>query len=160
SANRGWAGEIALDVEYAHAMAPGAAILLVEASDASTSNLLAAVTYAAQQPGVVAVSMSWGSNEYSSETVDDRTFLTPNGHAGVTFLAASGDSGGVSSYPPASPNVVAVGGTSLQLDGAGNYLSESGWSGSGGALSRFESQPAYQVGVVTQSTTRRAMPDL
>lgn len=160
TANRGWSGEIALDVEYAHAMAPGANILLVEANDASIDNLLAAVTYAAHQPGVVAVSMSWGGNEDSTETLLDSRFVTPSGHNGVTFLAASGDSGGVTSYPPASPNVVAVGGTSLYLNSQGDYLSESGWSGSGGGLSLYENQPAYQNGVVTQSSTRRAMPDV
>jgi hypothetical protein len=160
AANRGWSGEIALDVEYAHAMAPGADILLVEATDSSLNNLLSAVSYAARQLGVVAVSMSWGGDEYSTETFDDSRFLTPSGHNGVTFIAASGDSGGVTSYPPASANVVAVGGTSLFLDSHGNYQSESGWSGSGGGISPYENQPAYQNGIVTQSTTRRTIPDV
>jgi hypothetical protein len=160
AANRGWAGEIALDVEYAHAMAPGADILLVEANDNSLNNLLAAVTYAAHQPGVVALSMSWGGDESATETFDDSRFVTPSGHNGVTFIAASGDSGGITSYPPSSPNVVAVGGTSLFLDSQGQYQSESGWSGSGGGISPYESQPAYQNGVVTQSTTRRTTPDV
>ncbi|HLJ97591.1 MAG TPA: S53 family peptidase, partial [Gemmataceae bacterium] len=159
-ADRGWSGEIALDVEYVHAMAPGANILLVEANDSSMNNLLTAVTYAARQPGVVAVSMSWGGNESSTETLDDSRFVTPSGHTGVTFLSASGDSGGVTSYPPSSPNVVAVGGTSLFLNSQGEYQSESGWSGSGGGISPYESQPAYQSGMVSQSTTRRTMPDL
>src|SRR5262249_15216951 len=44
--NRGWASEIALDVEWAHAIAPGANILLVEANDNSYNNLFAAVTFA------------------------------------------------------------------------------------------------------------------
>src|SRR5262249_20652359 len=88
-ANRGWAGEIALDVEWAHAIAPGASILLVEADDSSLTNLNAAVAFAARQPGVVAVSMSWGGNEFSGETGYDSTYLTPNGHAGVTFVNAS-----------------------------------------------------------------------
>src|SRR5438477_852886 len=124
------------------------------------NNLLTAVSFAARQPGVVAVSMSWGGNESSTETVSDSHFTTPSGHNGVTFIAASGDSGGVTSYPPSSPNVVAVGGTSLTLDGNGDYLSESGWSGSGGGISPYENQPAYQNGVVTQSSNRRTMPDV
>ena len=78
----------------------------------------------------------------------------------MTFLAASGDSGAPAGYPAISPNVVAVGGTTLQLDSQGNYSSESGWSGSGGGISAYESQPAYQKGVVTQSTTYRTNPDV
>jgi subtilase family serine protease len=160
AADSGWASEIALDVEWAHAIAPGANILLVEANDSSYTNLFAAVTYAAKQPGVVAVSMSWGGGEFSGENGYDSTFTTPGGHGGVTFLAASGDSGAPASYPPASPNELSVGGTTLNVDGSGNILSESGWSGSGGGLSAVESQPPYQNGVVTQSSTSRATPDV
>jgi hypothetical protein len=70
-------------------------------------------------------------------------------------------------YPSASVNVVSVGGTTLPgLNSAGDYTSESGWSGSGGGLSAgttaqgYESQPSYQHGVVTQSGTERANPDV
>src|SRR5437016_526643 len=62
-ADSGWALEASLDVEWAHAIAPQAHILLVEAASASTSDLLTAVDYARSQPGVVAVSMSWGGHE-------------------------------------------------------------------------------------------------
>ena len=158
--NSGWVSEIALDVEWSHAIAPGANILLVEANDNTIGNLLAAVKYAAQQPGVVAVSMSWGGGEGINETTFDSTFLTPSGHSGVTFVASSGDSGAPPSYPAVSPNVLAVGGTTLNLDNQGNYLSESGWSGSGGGISAVEAQPAYQHGVVPQSSSRRTNPDV
>jgi hypothetical protein len=154
--NAGWATEIALDVEYAHAMAPGANILLVEATNAVTNNLYAAVQYAASQ-GAAAVSMSFGSQELSTETLTDNTVFT---HSGTTYMAASGDNGRPGFYPAYSPNVVAVGGTTLSLSG-GNYGSESGWSGSGGGISLYESQPAYQNGVVDAwSTTRRTIPDV
>jgi len=158
-ADAGWASEIALDVEWAHAIAPGASILLVEANSNSLADLMAAVNYARNQPGVVAVSMSWGGGEFSGETAYDSSFTTPAGHAGVTFFASSGDTGAPTSYPSASPNVVSVGGTSLFLSGS-TYSSESGWSGSGGGISAYESQPSYQAGVVTQTTTRRANPDI
>src|SRR6516162_505742 len=92
AANGGWASEIALDVEWAHAIAPKANILLVEANDSSYTNLFAAVDYAARQARVVAVSMSWGGSEYSSEAQDDSHFKTPSGHPGVAFVVASGDS--------------------------------------------------------------------
>src|SRR5271157_5937008 len=62
----GWEVEESLDVEWAHAMAPGANILLVEASSPSSSDLFAAVSYAASHANVV--SMSWGSSEFSGET--------------------------------------------------------------------------------------------
>jgi len=157
--NAGWAGEIALDVEWAHAIAPKANILLVEANDASPGNLMAAVDYARRQPGVVAVSMSFGGAETLNDATYNGILTTPSGHGGVTFLASTGDTGMPGGYPAYSPNVVAVGGTTLTLNG-GNYGSETGWSGSGGGISVFEAQPAYQKGVVTQSTTFRTIPDV
>jgi subtilase family serine protease len=146
-ANAGWAGEIALDVEWAHALAPGANILLVEATDNSYDNLMAAVDFARRQAGVSVVSMSWGSGEFASETAYDDTFTTPAGHQGVTFLASTGDDGAPCQYPACSPNVVAVGGTSLYPNGQGGYGTEIGWSGSGGGVSQYELRPAYQAGV-------------
>ena len=90
AANAGWITEIALDVEWAHAIAPGANILLVEANSASFSDLFTAVNYARHATGVVAVSMSWGGGEFSSESTFDSYFTTPSGHGGVTFVASSG----------------------------------------------------------------------
>jgi hypothetical protein len=159
-ANAGWATEIALDVEWAHAIAPGANILLVEAANSSLDNLMAAVNYARQAPGVNVVSMSWGGGEFPGENSFDSDFTTPSGHVGVTFVAASGDSGSPVSYPAISPNVLSVGGTTLSLTSQGNYVSESGWNFSGGGVSGLEPQPAYQNGVVTQSTTFRTNPDV
>jgi hypothetical protein len=160
AANAGWITEIALDVEWAHAIAPGANILLVEAANSSFDNLLAAVDYARHAPGVVAVSMSWGGSEFSGENSIDSYFTTPSGHGGVTFVASSGDSGAPASYPAISPNVLSVGGTTLGITNQGNYVSEAGWSGSGGGISGFESQPAYQQGIVTQSSVSRTNPDV
>ncbi len=157
--NASWITEIALDVEWSHAIAPSAKILLVEANDNSDANLYAAVRYAASVPGVVAVSMSWGDGETPDETsIDSSTFVTPSGHTGVTFIASSGDNGAPPSYPAASPNVLAVGGTTLDMNASGNILSEAGWSGSGGGISVVESQPSYQNGVVTQSTSGAPTP--
>jgi len=159
AADAGWASEIVLDVEWAHAIAPGASILLVEANSNSYTDLMTAVDYARRQPGVVAVSMSWGSGEFNGETIYDSYFTTPTGHPGVSFFVSSGDTGAPASYPAVSPNVVSVGGTSLTLS-SGNYGSESAWSGSGGGLSAYESQPSYQSGFVKQSTTKRGNPDV
>src|SRR5438270_3668007 len=118
----GWEEEIALDVEWAHAMAPAANIVLVESADNSFANLYGAVDYAAANASVV--SMSWGGGEYSSELSDDAHFNHPN----VTFVASAGDGGHVTDYPAASPLVTAVSGTSLTLDTAGNRSGETAWS--------------------------------
>jgi subtilase family serine protease len=157
--NATWAEEITLDVEWAHAIAPGAHILLVEATSNNLANLLSGVSYAASQPGVSVVSMSWGT-EFSSETSYDSYFTTPSGHTGISFIASSGDTGGVAQWPAVSPNVVSVGGTSLNIsDSSGTYSSESAWSGSGGGVSLYESKPSYQSSV-TQSSTMRTGPDV
>ncbi len=149
----GWELEESLDVEWAHAMAPGATITLVEATTPNSNDLLAAVSYAAAHANVV--SMSWGSGEFSGESSYDSDFS----HAGVAFVASSGDSGAPIEWPAASPNVLAVGGTALTLGANNAWSSETGWSGSGGGPSAYESQPSYQSGVVT-ATTMRANPDV
>jgi predicted outer membrane repeat protein len=153
--------EEALDVEWSHAIAPGANILLVEANSSFTSDMLAAVDYARSYPNVVAVSMSFylgPKSEFAGETADDSHFTTPAGHAGVTFLAGSGDFGSVSLYPSASPNVLSVGGTSLSVNAANNWAGETAWSLSGGGVSPYEARPAYQDGV--QSSAMRTTPDV
>jgi hypothetical protein len=164
----GWATEISLDVEWAHAIAPGAKILLVEANSDSVSDLMAAVNYARGAAGVSVVSMSWGGSEFfswnggesSSQTNYDPYFTTPSGHQGVTFIAAAGDSGAFSGvqWPSSSPNVISVGGTTLTLDSNGNYVSESSWSGTSGGYSQVESEPSYQENV--QTTGVRTTPDV
>ena len=88
--------------------------------------MLNAVNTARNTAGVVAVSMSWGFNEMQNESSFDSYFTTPAGHEGVTFIAASGDNG-VVEYPSASPNVLSVGGTTLNLTSTGTYGSETAW---------------------------------
>jgi Bacterial Ig-like domain (group 3) len=162
TASASWGVEESLDVEWAHAMAPGANILLVEASSATITDLLNAVNYARNLPGVAAVSMSFGGGEFSSESALDSYFTTPAGHSGVAFIASSGDSGssGAPEWPSVSANVLAIGGTQLTTDSSGDYYGETAWSGSGGGTSQYETQPAYQHGVVTQTATVRAVPDV
>jgi subtilase family serine protease len=151
-ADGSWAQEIALDVEWAHAIAPGANILLVEAASSSLTDLFAAVNWA-KTNGATVVSMSWGSNEFSSEASYDSTFAAP----GVTFVASSGDAGGVISYPAISKNVVAVGGTTLNLAN-GTYSSETAWSGSGGGQSKIEAASAAQAAFT--GSNKRTNPDV
>jgi subtilase family serine protease len=149
----GWALETSLDVEWAHALAPGANILLVEAASSSLSDLFSAVSYASRQVGVSVVSMSWGTTEFWGQGSYDSLFTTPVGHSGVAYVAASGDSGAWNGpmYPSVSPNVLAVGGTTLTMSG-GSYGSETGWAGSTGGFSGldsywwfYEPEPSYQT---------------
>jgi len=156
-ANAGWALEISLDIEWAHAIAPKATILLVEATTNSLGDLLSAVDVAVRN-GASVVSMSWTVSEFSSESRQDNHFVS----TGVTFLAASGDNGTGVAYPASSPDVVGVGGTSLALDANGNYLSEAAWSGSGGGLSTREAEPLFQslFGIPNDARGYRGTPDV
>jgi hypothetical protein len=169
-----WEMEEALDVEWIHANAPGAQIVLVEANSQSLSDLMGSVATAAGLPGVSVVSMSWGFTEgqavlAADEAMYDQYLTTPAGHQGVTFVASTGDYGTNNpEYPAFSPNVVAVGGSSLKLNAENSYNSETGWGGysnlygtliaGGGGVSSYEAEPAYQVGV--QSTGFRTTPDV
>ncbi|GGR18059.1 hypothetical protein GCM10008957_33540 [Deinococcus ruber] len=153
--NSGWAQEISLDVEWACAIAPGANILLVEASSASLSNLLAGVDYAAKHANVV--SMSFGGGDTGSSSYDTH-FNVP----GKSFVASSGDNGTGASYPATSPFVLAVGGTTLPLNADGSRAgAETVWSGSGGGVSTSESEPAYQSAFPIPNTGgKRGIPDV
>jgi hypothetical protein len=158
----GWALEESMDVEWAHAIAPGANILVVEAapSDSETqklTSLLNAVNTARNTAGVAVVSMSWGFDELPKEASYDSYFTTPAGHSGITFVASSGDNGSIE-YPSASPNVLSVGGTTLSIGSSGSYGSETVWTSGGGGYSQYEAEPSYQNSV--QSTGLRSTPDV
>jgi subtilase family serine protease len=161
SFNSGWALEISLDVQWAHAVAPQAKIMLVEARNSYLSSLLAAVDYATSH-GAKQVSMSWGASEFSGETSYDYHF----NKAGVTFFASAGDGGSAVLYPAVSRYVTGVGGTSLYLDSLGNVKGETAWSGSGGGKSSYEFEPSYQTGyrypygATIQSGGMRGVPDV
>ena len=165
--NSSWAQEEALDIEWSHAMAPHAQIVLVEAASNSNADLMQAVSVGnsvvatcngyCSSGGKGEVSMSWGSSESSSETSYDSYFTQP----GVTYFASSGDSGGKAIYPSASPYVVSAGGTTVNRDSNGNFTSETTWSSAGGGPSSYEAMPPYQNGTADiNTTTMRGTPDL
>jgi hypothetical protein len=157
--NGNWEGEEALDVEWAHAMAPAASILLVETTDAD--HLFTGVDFARKQPGVSVVSMSFGAPENPFLDIVNSLFLTtPAGHPGVTFVASSGDNA-VIQFPSASPNVLAVGGTNLSVDASNNWAGETAWNLSGGGESQFEPLPSWQQFLqFGPSPDRRFTPDV
>lgn len=155
--NAGWGLEIALDIEWAHAIAPGAKILLVEASTNSFANLLAAEAYAAAHANYV--SNSWGGSEFSGETGYDSYFYK----SGVSFFVSAGDAGLPAEYPSASPYVISVGGTTLNFNGS-TLVSETGWSSGGGGCSVYETATPAQAAFSGYSQVscggKRATPDV
>ena len=148
-----WALEEALDVEWTHAIAPGARILLVEAHSARLSDMLQAVDVAVRN-GATVVSMSWGTYEFANEVSYDNHFIA----AHVTFVAASGDFGNPGFYPAASPFVTGVGGTTLFADSQTSDARETAWNGSGGGVSPVEAAPSYQYGF--NPHLNRGLPDV
>jgi hypothetical protein len=183
----GTAFETSLDVEWAHAMAPGANILLVEEgsqsdekSAVSDFDIANGASYAANQPGVSVVSISYGGYEYSFENGLDALYTGANPadlsqYHPVGFVASSGDSPtpteapGVRppsqyatiEYPATSPEVLAVGGTYFtnSLPQNGKHQIEDAWSYSGGGTSVYEDELVYQDGALV-STGPRTSPDV
>src|SRR5262245_16123072 len=149
--DEGWALEIALDVQVAHAICPKCGILLVETSSASFSDLLVAEDYASSHASVV--SNSWGADEFFGETSVDSHFNRRN----VAFTAPSGDDGYGTLYPAASRFVTAVGGTTLTLNPDRTRQNEIAWSGSGSGCSPFEAKPSWQTDA---SCSRRTVADV
>lgn len=141
-----WAGEIALDVQWVHAIAPKAKIVLVQADTAFPDDLLRAVQTAANLSesnggGVVSMSFKLASEDDPFRPLYEAVFSSS---PRTTFVAAAGDTPGVS-YPATSPNVLSVGGTTLFVDASGNRIApESGWDMSGGGESAVFPHPAYQ----------------
>ena len=172
SSRNDWATEIALDTQWAHAIAPQAKVILIQSKTASLSDLFTALQTAVSQPNVVAVSMSWGTLEFSSETSSlyDGFFRS---HPQIAFFASAGDSGNNGSnqvYPAASPYVTAVGGTTIHnLNLSGSSGAETAWSLTGGGASRYEGMSQVQSEMLTAlgssqqiqvNGNHRAIPDI
>ncbi|MFO0951484.1 MAG: S53 family peptidase [Isosphaeraceae bacterium] len=173
----GWASEEAMDVEWIHAIAPGAKILVIEADPEGDYfehlelGVIAANSFAngaLSIPGfapVSVVSMSWGQTEQSiiqggknlgtyEDNVDSILYRTP----GVTYVAASGDDASPGDWPSFSPNIVSVGGTNLWIRPDGTWSLETEWSRSGYGQSLYQTQPDFQAAV--RKLGRRSIPDV
>ena len=163
--SNGWEGEEALDIQWAHAMAPKAKIVLMEAASNSDTDLfnavLTATAYIAGHGGEGEISMSWGSSEYSTEALND-VFLTGGG-SDIVFFASSGDSPGCAirallptSFPRAARRSC--------RNSSGNYTKQVGTttcgSGCGGGKSAFEARPTYQNVVKSVVGSARGTPDI
>lgn len=156
----GWAAETTLDVEWAHAMAPAASIVLMTSPVDETEGVQGMPQFNALESFAVrhhlgqVFSQSWGATE--------NTLFTPAGEqvyrqfertyaraaaSGVTVLASAGDNGTANlesdlqtvfpfptvNFPASSPLVTSVGGTTLTADTSGNYQSEVVWNSDGAA---------------------------
>jgi subtilase family serine protease len=184
----GWAEETTLDVEWAHAIAPGASILLVETPTSENEGttgfpqIVAAEKYVLRHHEGAVISQSFAATE--------QTFSSRSGYAAiknlrgayqmaatdhVTVLAATGDEGATSykynmvdlyptravSWPATDPLVTAVGGTQLDLRANGTRIKpDVAWSDGGGGRSIVFSRPSYQNGVKSQTGDHRGVPDI
>jgi len=181
----GWAGETTLDVEWAHAIAPGANIALVIAKSNDDADILDATQYAIDHNVGDVISQSFGEAEQcmaSSDLARQHQLFRQAVQQGITLFASSGDQGAAQpncdgsdgyfksvSTPASDPNVTGVGGTTLHADGVtGAYQSESTWNESaifgdavagGGGQSVLFHRPIYQVRAAHGSAVRE-VPDV
>jgi subtilase family serine protease len=185
STRGGWAAETTLDVEWSHAMAPGASILLVETPVAETEGkagfpqMVTAMDYVLAHHLGQVISQSFGATEetFTSpaqlESLRGAYELAERDH--VTVLAASGDNGSsgetlnenslyprqVVEWPASDPLVTAVGGTQLALLPSGQRrIPDVAWNDGGGGRSAVFARPSYQDGVAAQAGGQRAIPDI
>ena len=169
-----WAEEISLDVQWAHAVAPGATIDLVLAKSSQDADILSVTQYAVEHNLGDVISQSFGEAE---SCADPRLLATEHQvfeeatSKHITLFAASGDSGAAqstcdgtsfllsASTPASDPLVTGVGGTHLNADvTTGKYISEVGWSDSGGGYSTIYKRPFYQNEAVKSKW--RGVPDV
>src|SRR6266852_9791056 len=184
---RGFSVEISIDVEWAHAMAPGAALVLVQAISANDVDLVAALKYAIDNNLGDVITQSFGEAESCIDPVvlaDQHAALEKASSLGITVLASSGDQGGARqscdgtptlvagpSTPASDPEVTSVGGTRLMADSSGAYMSESVWNtpktpkqltgegASGGGFSTLYRRPGYQA-PFQKNNKARGVPDV
>ncbi|WGL50715.1 hypothetical protein P5P86_12150 [Nocardioides sp. BP30] len=137
----GWVDEIAMDTQAVSAVCPSCHILLVDASSADSADLGTAAKTAVRL-GATYLSLSYGSPDSSFDATLNLSYYNS---VGVTYVAASGDSGyaGGTIFPSSATNVVAAGGTSARLV-AGTWR-QSAWSDAGSGCAT-----AGVLGVVTQ----------
>lgn len=154
--NAGWSQESALDIQWVHAMAPNAKIVVIESPSDNLSNLMAADDMAATVLNAHQCSNSWSAPESAFNTGDESHFQ----HTGMVYYFASGDTGGVRDYPPTSPNVVAVGGTTLNLGPLDTRLTETAWSGTGCGMSGCVPRPSFQDGISDIVGSARGVVDV
>ncbi len=165
-------GEESLEVETASSVAPNSKVRVYASKTLGFGNLDTAFQAVIHDlrggMAITQVALTIGACETSvseSQAETDDNFFAVMSSLGASVFAPSGDSGshacgpGTSepSFYGTSPNVTAVGGTSLKLKEGGEVQKEYGWSGSGGGVSTKFARPAYQIGT---GYSMRATPDV
>lgn len=179
----GWSGEITLDVEWAHAVAPGATIDLVLSKSDMDADILSATKYAIDKNLGDVISQSFGEAEQCMDPnllKQQHQLFAEATAKHITLFASSGDSGAAQatcdgksyflavSTPASDPLVTGVGGTRLYADGlTGVYNNETVWNesgigASGGGFSVVYKAPFYQRGIpdIAANNNRRGVPDV
>jgi len=156
-----WAANAAAVIEYAHAFAPDATVILVEGATDTFPSLTRAIKVAHQiiatHGGKGQIILPFGALEWGGETAVDPLFTAP----GVVYLSASASGiNGFIEYPAISPNVIAVGGTAVLRDPQGNVTDERAAGLWTGGTSRFEARPTYQDIVQEFVGANRGVPDV
>lgn len=165
--------EVSLDVEWASAVAPAAAIRIYAADENNDAafDLSFQQVYAdlPNNPSMHVFSISFGGYEVETDQdylVIEAQYMANLASAGVTVFASSGDNGSYPDnilqvcYPACDPNVTGVGGTTVMLNSANTITSETAWSSSGGGSSSFYARPSWQTGVGVPSGSFRLVPDV
>jgi subtilase family serine protease len=170
-----WSREISIDVQWAHAMAPAAAIKLVLSATSDDTDMLSATRYAIENNLGDVISQSFGEAEKCATDdfiAEERALFEAAADRGITLVAAAGDTGAARpecngqglvfgpSTPASDPGVIAVGGTRLRADGTlGTWASEVGWNRSGGGFSAIYRRPGYQA-PFQPNNKARGVPDV
>src|SRR5271165_1981977 len=156
----GWDLETALDVEYSHAMAPNAQIIVSQFcsdpfQEVPGAESLAGQAVAAAGGGEVSNSFGYGG-EFNGELGYDQYMNVPT----VVYFTSAGDSGLGPDYPSVSPNVVSAGGTRVIRNNGQFTGEEDCWSGSGGGISTMEALPNYQLIIGNRTGPHRGTPEI
>ncbi len=169
-------GETDMDIEWAHAMAPGAKILVyyvpTTSANANGWQAIGSAVDGAVAAGATTISMSFGTCGPTRGYTATSSALARAYKAGVSVFVSSGDDGSLAgpekdcgsdpgvSYPASDPSVVSVGGTSLLLTAANNILREVAWTGSGGGKALGIPRPTWQVAATLKKGKYRYAPDV
>ncbi len=157
----GWGVETDLDIQWAHAMAPGATLYVcLDTSDPSICDQTFVTDHSVDN-------IEFGSNSWGGGSADHSVWQSAVA-AGMTLLASAGDSCSQVSYPAAEPDGIGVGGTTITPSG-NNFGSETAWScsggsGTGGGCDSADAPPSYQIGMTGYpgvcATGDRGVPDV
>jgi len=169
-----WLSEQSINVEWAHAIAPGASLVLVQAKSSADDDILSATKYAIDHNLGDVIAMPFSEAESCPSSALLASEHAAFRHAtvnGITLVAASGDTGSAqptcdgslvlaAGTPASDPLVTAVGGTRVNADlASGRYGSEVAWSRSGGGFSAVYRRPGYQART-GDDNRHRGVPDV